>query len=608
VTGEHLRAFLWLRWRLLLHQLRRAGAVNAVLVVVVAVFALLLAAGTFAGSLLVGLLGLAGSSPLMVLLVWDWVVVKLLMCWTLGVVIELQRSELFSLEKFLHLPVSLRSLFALNYLSSLLSWTLLVFVPGMVGLTLGLVLVRGPVMLLLLPLELAFLLALTALTYQFQGWLAALMANPRRRRAVVVTVTMGLLLVFQVPYLMVNLNPWVSTHRGLVARQFAEEEDLHRSLAAGVISESEYHRRLAESLRDADARVQEANRRLLEELEHGARLGNLAFPPGWLPTGAAALAEGHPGPALLGTLGLGLIGTLSLWRAYRTTLRLYSGQVGGQTPTSAPDTGADAPVSRLLEKRLPGIPEQAAVVALAGLRSLLRAPESRLMLLAPVVLLLLFGAMLWANPVGVPPALRPLAAGGVMAVALLNMVKVAGNQFGFDRGGFRVFVLCPARRRDVLLGKDLALAPFALGLALAVAGLFQAVCPMPLPDCLALLPQLLSMYLLFCLAGNSLSILAPLAIAPGSFRPVEVQVVPALLHAAFFFVLPLALAPTLIPLGVARLIEALGWLPGVPVCLILSLVECVAVVYLYRLVLGWQGAWLHAREQRILEVVTSKAE
>ena len=28
----------------------------------------------------------------------------------------------------------------------------------------------------------AFVFALTALTYQFQGWLAALMSNPRRRR------------------------------------------------------------------------------------------------------------------------------------------------------------------------------------------------------------------------------------------------------------------------------------------------------------------------------------------------------------------------------------------------------------------------------------------
>jgi hypothetical protein len=40
----------------------------------------------------------------------------------------------------------------------------------------------------------------------------------------------------------------------------------------------------------------------------------------------------------------------------------------------------------------------------------------------------------------------------------------------------------------------------------------------------------------------------------------------------------------------------------------LSLVECVAVVYLYRLVLTWQGRLLHAREQKILETVTTKAE
>jgi len=44
-----------------------------------------------------------------------------------------------------------------------------------------------------------------------------------------------------------------------------------------------------------------------------------------LPFGAAA-AKGNARAALFGTLGPGLIGTGSLWHAYRTTVRLSIGQ------------------------------------------------------------------------------------------------------------------------------------------------------------------------------------------------------------------------------------------------------------------------------------------
>ena len=37
-----------------------------------------------------------------------------------------------------------------------------------------------------LPVMAAFLFALTAITYQFQGWLASMMSNPRKRRTVIV--------------------------------------------------------------------------------------------------------------------------------------------------------------------------------------------------------------------------------------------------------------------------------------------------------------------------------------------------------------------------------------------------------------------------------------
>ena len=46
----------------------------------------------------------------------------------------------------------------------------------------------------------------TALTYQFQGWLASLMSNPRRRRTVIVVATAVFVLIFQLPNLLNSLR------------------------------------------------------------------------------------------------------------------------------------------------------------------------------------------------------------------------------------------------------------------------------------------------------------------------------------------------------------------------------------------------------------------
>src|SRR5262249_11089290 len=169
-------------------------------------------------------------------------------------------------------------------------------------------------------------------------------------------------------------------------------------------------------------------------------------------------------------------------------------------------------------------------------------------------------------------------------------------------------VLCPARRKDILLGKNLAFAPLVLVLGAIELAIVQIVLPMRLDHFLALLPQLVSMYLLFCMLANVLAILAPMPIASGTLRPVNPKLVPIVLQMAFFFVFPMVLAPTLLPLGVEQIVEWLASVQGLPIFLGLSLLECIAVVCLYRLVLSWEGELLHIREQKILEIVTTKAE
>jgi hypothetical protein len=228
------------------------------------------------------------------------------------------------------------------------------------------------------------------------------------------------------------------------------------------------------------------------------------------------------------------------------------------------------------------------------------------MLLSPLILVLVFGSLLLSGAANPPAPLRPLIATGAMAAALLGTAQVACNLFGFDRDGFRVFVLSAVPRREILLGKNLALAPVALTLQVVLFILVELVYLPRVDYFLAGIPQLLVMYLLFCMTANWLSILAPMRIAAGSFKAANPKGVVLLLHLAFVFLFPLMLAPALLPAGVQLLVETLVGERGIPIALVLALAECVGLVYLYRLCLTWQGQALQAREQAILEAVTKK--
>jgi ABC-2 type transport system permease protein len=606
VNPQHFRAFLWLRWRLFVNQLRRGGVANTVSLAILYFFGICFAAGLFVTLFVVGLFVLPEVSPAILMYVWDGLVVAFLFSWAVGVMVELQRSEVLSLDKFLHLPVSLRSAYLINYLSSLFSITLLVFLPAAAALGLSLVLVKGPALLWQLPLLVAFLFMVTAVTYQFQGWLASLMVNKRRRRTVIVVVTAAFILVLQLPNLVNILRPWEVKGPG-DAQVLADEAAAKSDLQAGTIDFPEYQRRIEEIRK----RTEESTNQTLRQIETTVRFANLVLPPGWLPLGVADAADGRPLTPLLGLLGMTTIGALSIWRSYRTTVRLYTGQFsskkGKSVAVAAPVAGAPVPVG-LLEKQIPWLSERVAAIALCGFRSLTRAPEAKMMLLSPVILVVIFGSLHFKQSVKLPEMVRPLVAFGAMTTMLLTTVQVSGNLFGFDRSGFRVFVLSAAPRRDILVGKNLAFLPIALSLSAVAVALLAVLQHLRVEHLLAMLPMFVSMYLLFCLVGNWLSILAPQPIRAGSFKPANPKLIPILLHLAAALLSPVILAPALAPLAIEFVLEDFGWDPRIPVFLVLSLVECAAVIGLYRLVVNWQGDLLQARERKILDVVTTRSE
>ena len=161
MNWQHFQAFVWLRWRMMVNQWRRAGAFNAVLMMVIAVGAVVVAVPLLIGSFAMGVNAIPKGTPMHLLYVWDGLIVAFLFTWMIGLITELQRSEPLSLSKFLHLPVSVKSAFLINYFSSLLRLSLIFFVPMMLGYSLALVFVKGAMLLTVLPALAAFLLMVT---------------------------------------------------------------------------------------------------------------------------------------------------------------------------------------------------------------------------------------------------------------------------------------------------------------------------------------------------------------------------------------------------------------------------------------------------------------
>jgi len=613
VNWRHLQAFVWLRWRLSRNQWKRAGTLNAVLMMIVTFGLLATAIPLLLGCFLLGLYTIPAAAPVSLMYAWDALVAGFLFFWGVGLMGELQRNEPLSLAKVMHLPVSVREAFLLNYLSSMVRISLLLFVPAAVGFSLALIYVKGIALLPVLPLLAAFVLMVTALTYQLQGWLGALMSNPRRRRTVVVAITMGFVLVAQLPNLLNAFAPWSPQGRAerstILVQELAKLQGAYQS---GEFDAVEHLRRQKVVMHEHELSTQQADRESMGRWNRGTRLVNLVLPIGWLPLGVMSAAEGRVLPSLLGLSGMTLIGTASLWRAYRTTIGQYLGQATNRRGRRVSAVAAPArprkPGLLGLEARLPGLSEPVSAVALGALRSLLRAPEAKMMLLTPLIMVPIFGSMAFRGGLTIPGSFRPPVAIGAMVFVLFGMMQLMGNQFGFDRDGFRVFVLSGASRRDILLGKNLAFFPLVAGLAAILLPIVQVVSPMRPDHLLSAFPQYVSMFLLFCILANLLSIYTPVRVAAGAMKASNSSLSTALLQLAMFLVfLPMTVGATLLPMGAEALLESLGWTGGAPVCLLLSLAECAAVVLVYRASLDWLGGELQDREQRILETVTDRA-
>jgi hypothetical protein len=585
VNWDQLKTILWLRWRLTRNQWTRGKGVAAVIAAVVAVGAVVLGAGSFLGGLFGGMYGLARAKPVVVWAVWSVVTAAFLFFWMIGLLHQIQRSESIDLQRLLHLPVALGQLFVINYLASHLALSIVIFVPAMMGLTLGLVISRGAAMLLLAPLALGMVCMISAWTYCLRGWLAMLMSNPRRRRNITMAIVLVFVLLAQAPNLYFNV---------------IHHYDVPKT---------------SNSLQQTQQQIQTWNNHNQQTVDQ-LRWLQKVVPPFWLPLGAQALAGGRVLPALLGALGCFALGALGLRRAYQGTLRFYRGQSDGKaaarlepnrTPAPAP-TPAKAGC-RFLELHLPGVPEQSAALALATFRSLLRAPEVKMAWATSLIVpMIAGGSLLFRGALKLPEAAKPFVATGAVVFSVFMLVQFFANQFGFDRDGFRALVLSPADRRLLLLGKNLACLP--AGAAFGMLLLLVVAVPLRLSPVvlLAALFQLAALLLLAGLAGNLLSILVPYRIQQGTMKPTKMPGLAMLVLLVSHLLFPIVMAPACVPPLVEFLWRDLGWPDVVPVNLLLSVALAALVALAYWQALRPLGRLLQSRETRILAVVTAEVE
>lgn len=575
---SQLRTIIWLRGRLLRNQWARGGKFNLVLTVIaVAIGYCLAVAGAFAG-VLVGFFVLAEMSPLRLLIAWDVFTGLFLLAWTIGLVTELQRSETIDIGRLLHLPVCLRDIFLVNYVASHVTFSIILFLPWTLGLCLGLSLRRGGLMIGLAPLVLGFVFMISAWTYCLRGWLAALMVNKRRRRAIVAGITFTLILLSQLPNLLGNF--YVHDH--------------YRPRSARTPSRQT-------APRPADGDIERFSPLVLSAHKYVPFL--------WVGNGAMSLAQGSVWPALLGTAGAFGIGGLGLRRAYRGTMRFYTGQAVSKKTAPKAKTQKAAVRMGLLEKRLPGVPDEATAAAVVFFRSMMRAPEVKMAMATNLLMLLIFGAMILVRPSRGPgDAVKPFIVTGAIAFVLLGLSQLMFNQFGFDRAGFRQLVLLPTPRKWILVGKNLAFAPVAFGIGLVVLVVCTLALRVSPVVTLAAGLQLAAAFLLVSTAGNLLSVLVPHRIAPGSLKQTKTSATTTLLIFASRLLFPAAMIPLLIPPGIGLLVSRVTSVPAALVNLLFSVILAGLLALLYKLSLNPLGELLQQREKQILDIVTKEIE
>lgn len=671
-TIAHFQTFVWLRWRIRINQLRNSSGIGKALAAILLVsFAMSCVALLVAGSVMGVIL------PRLVpreyyFLFWDALIALFCFIWMIFVATDVQRTDAITFDRILHLPVSFPQAFAINYLSSLINLPLISLCAYSFGFILGSCFSIGLIALLFTFPFCAFLIAITALTYQLQGWLAALMANPRRRQLVMIAIPLFIIIASQLPSFLALrfVNEDTKRMRREQAARVAEtarsSEQQPVTPAAVATPEDPPSEKADESSVDPDTTkepidldakervdiansesisgevevdgeplkaIQEEERKILRERERAAvkaiwlgRLhqANLLVPPLWIAGCVESIMAGTFHFLWL-TGGMALIAFVSLRRNYRQTVRYYKGETDSRAavnsslhsasadPIAIGALGTPAKGGRgsllLIERKFPMVSEETSAVIAMTLKSMTRAPEVKLYLLLPLIIPFVLFGILKAWKLPDIDELKAAIVIGFSACCLFITSGLLGNVFAYDRAGFRAFVLSPIRRDRILLGRNLATFPFLFLQTLLMALAIGLFFGISFDKFLCAVILSASILPPFCLLTNVMSILTPFPLAAGSIQPKQFNLVPIFCSLALSMLMPVMTGIALLPLGIEWLLDR--WIKStsfVPFAFLLSIPWLLGFLFLYRWLLPWEGKLFANREKELLRIVTSKIE
>lgn len=615
---SQLMALAKLRFKLTTNQIKKSGKLNTIIATIFYAIGAILVATSFFIAATLGALFYSRTDPFSMVMMWNIVAALFLFMWIVQLIGELQQTELISLDKLLHLPVSLRGAFFLNYTSTFFCGTFLFFAPMMLGMCVGMMIGLGWHMAISIPLVLSFLFLVTSLTHQLRGWLGGLMENKRSKGTIGAFLIILIIVATQIPNLvMQTLRTSREDAEEIVQTQMDEERLTALALldAAKPLDSPTAQSKTWEVLElNTEFRDRKSRRRAIakkarrEQLADTIKTVDKYFPPGWMPLGIFNAYQGRFIQGILGSLGMFAIGLISFTLSYRSSMRKYTGFAKRKPKTQAKPK--PAPNLDFMFKDIPFCSDSISNVTLASFRGLIRSPETKMMLIMPIVLAMLgFAYFFSGSDITIPQEFWPCVPIGAIALTMFSIASSTFNQFGMDRDGFRAFVLSPVERRDILIGKNLALAPIAAGVAVLLLIVLQFIFPCGPLFFLANLIQIPCNYLLYCLAGNTASIYFPMGIKRGTMQPVNPKFLPMLILVIATFMLPsLLLVPTMVAVSIPMLLEFnFGWNADL-LYLIATIAQIALTVALYAYVVKFQGYWLWVREPKILDQVANIPE
>jgi len=416
-----LRAFAWLRWRMLINSMEKTGtrdalerfsvAIEKILPIMVAILIVPSGIGLAALGAAGGFALARGESSILFSLVRFTLIAVPVLC-ILGPML-LPAADRSNPVRLLLLPISRRTLYVAQSASAFgdiwVVWMLALvsFVP------LGLAAGGAPAAALFALVGGALLVAVVVGLSSLATSLLHLAVRDRRRGEI-----LALIFVLGIP--MVSMLP-----------AMVGGERKHRARADGKPA--------AEERLSAPVWVAAAARRAFA-----------VYPTELYTAGTRAAARGDRLSAVAQLAGLAVTGAL----LHGVSMFAFARMLDSPGSTSARRT---IPMRALWAWTLPGLSPGASGVALAHFRLALRTPRGRSILIGPVMMFVIFGfvmsrAMTEYIPFSLLESGLGLASFGCF-ISLISILPIAMNQFAIDKAGVTMALLSPLTDREYLAGK-----------------------------------------------------------------------------------------------------------------------------------------------------------